>query len=109
MEKTASRDRTVAVIDDDESVRLAIRSLLRSLGFRVDAFASGEDLLRAVPLPIGDPACLIVDVRMPGMSGLDLHRRLIAAGRRLPTIFISACHDPVERQRAIADGALAFL
>ena len=97
----------VGIVDDDESVRMAIRSLLRSLGFTVEMFSSAEDLLGSVRLD--DIACLIVDVRLPGMSGVDLQRQLLAAQRKLPMIFISAHEDPGAQRQAVARGALAFL
>ena len=97
----------VGIVDDDESVRMAIRSLLRSLGFKVEIFGSAEDLLGSARLD--DIACLIVDVRLPGMSGLDLQRQLLAANREFSMIFISAHDDPVARRHAITAGALAFL
>jgi len=107
MSQTPSEDRIIGVVDDAESVRLAIRSLLRSLGFQVEMFDSGEDLLGSARLD--DIACLIVDMRLPGMSGLDLQRQLLAAKRELPMIFVSAHDDPVARQQALTAGALAFL
>src|SRR6266446_6699761 len=97
----------VGIVDDDESVRMAIRSLLRSLGFKVEIFGSAEDLL--VSARLDDIACLIVDVRLPGMSGLDLQRQLLAANREFSMIFISAHDDPVARRHVITAGALAFL
>jgi len=97
----------IGIVDDDESVRMAIRSLLRSLGFTVEMFSSAEDLLGSVRLD--DIACLIVDVRLPGMSGVDLQRQLLAAQRKLPMIFISAHDDPAAQRQAVARGALAFL
>jgi FixJ family two-component response regulator len=97
----------IGIVDDDESVRMAIRSLLRSLGFKVEIFGSAEDLLGSPRLD--DIACLIVDVRLPGMSGLDLQRQLLAANREFSMIFISAHDDPVARRHAITAGALAFL
>ena len=100
-------ERVIGIVDDDESVRLAIRSLLRSLGFKVEMFGSAEDLLGSVRLD--DIACLIVDLRLPGMSGVDLQRQLLAAKRELPMIFISGHDDPVAQRHALAAGALAFL
>ena len=97
----------VGIVDDDESVRMAIRSLLRSLGFKVETFDSAEDLLGSAWLD--DIACLIVDLRLPGMSGVDLQRQLLAAKRELPMVFISAHDDPVAQQQALTAGALAFL
>jgi FixJ family two-component response regulator len=80
---------------------------LRSLGFKVEMLGSAEDLLESPRLD--DIACLIADVRLPGMSGLDLQRQLLAAKRELAMIFISAHHDPVARRQALTAGALAFL
>jgi FixJ family two-component response regulator len=107
MGETPAGDRIIGVVDDDESVRMAIRSLLRSLGFQVETFGSAECLLRSARLD--DVACLIVDVRLPGMSGLDLQRRLVAANRGLPMAFITAHDDPIAQRQALAAGALAFL
>ena len=107
MGATPSNDQIIGVVDDDESVRLAIRSLLRSLGFQVEMFGSAEGLFGSARLE--DIACLIVDVRLPGMSGLDLQRQLVAAHSELPIVFISAHDDPVARRQALADGALALL
>ena len=106
--RTALHGGIVAVVDDDESLRAAIRSLLRSLGFPVEVFASAEDFLLWRPR-MRDTACVIVDVRMPGMSGLDLQRALVATGRPLPTIVISAHDDAAARQQALRAGALTFL
>lgn len=84
MSKTA----LIAIVDDDETMREAIDCLLRSHGLTTCVFASAEDFLSS---PQGaDASCLISDIQMPGMSGLDLHRHLIDRGRHIPTIFISA-------------------
>lgn len=107
MDRAPSDGRTVAVVDDDESIRAALRSLLRSFGFPVEAFPSAEEFLRCAWMT--RTSCLIVDIRMPGLSGLDLQRWLIAAGYRLPTIFISAHDDPAVRRAAERGGARAFL
>jgi FixJ family two-component response regulator len=96
----------VAIVDDDPSVRVALDSLLRSLDFEVLVYASAEDFLGA---PNADPSCLIVDLRLPGMSGLELQRDLVAGGRRLPTIFITAAASGPVRRAALDGGALAFL
>src|SRR5215467_5633382 len=100
-------ERVIGIVDDDESVRIAIRSLLRSLGFKVEMFGSAEDLLGSAWLD--DIACLVVDLRLPGMSGVDLQRQLLPAKRELPMIFISAHADPVAQRQALTAGALAFL
>jgi len=107
MGATPVAERVIGIVDDDESVRMAIRSLLRSLGFKVETFGSAEDLLRSARLD--DIACLIVDLRLSGMSGVDLQRQLLAAKRELPIIFISAHDDPVAQRQALTAGALAFL
>jgi FixJ family two-component response regulator len=99
--------RTVGVVDDDDSMRTAIGSLLRSLGFKVEMCGSAEQLL-ASPW-FDDDTCLVMDVRLPGMSGVDLQRQLLAAKRDVPIVFISAHDDPVARRQALAAGALAFL
>ena len=97
----------IAVVDDDESVRDALRSLLKSVGFKAEAFASAAELLNSGQLL--DLACLILDVRMPGMSGIELQDRLIASHDGVPIIFISAHADEESRARALASGAIAFL
>ena len=107
MGATPVDERVIGIVDDDESVRMAIRSLLRSLGFKVETFGSAEDLLRSARLD--DIACLIVDLRLSGMSGVDLQRQLLAAKRELPMIVISAHDDPVAQRQALTAGALAFL
>lgn len=108
LEGQAARNvHVIAIIDDDESVRLALHSLLRSLGFGAAVYASAEDFLGS--RRVAETACLIADVRMPGMSGFDLQRGLLAEGFVLPTIFISALDEPCVRQRASYAGAVAFL
>src|SRR5262249_8121813 len=99
--------RVIGIVDDDGSGRMAIRSLLRSLGFRVEMFGSAEDLLESARLD--DIACLIVDLRLPGMSGVDLQRQILTAKREVPMVFISAHGDPVAQRHALTAGALAFL
>jgi FixJ family two-component response regulator len=97
----------VAVVDDDESVRMALASLLRSVGFVVLLFSSAEELLHRQNLPsIG---CLILDWRMPGMDGLQLQKYLDANGWRIPTIFLTAHQSEEGRAQALTGGAIAFL
>jgi FixJ family two-component response regulator len=105
---TTARDGIVAIVDDDETLRVAIGRLLRSLGLRVQLFASAEEFLLRRPRS-DDVACLVVDVRMPGMSGIDLQRALIATGRGVPTIVISGDDAAAARQQAFRAGARAFL
>ena len=97
----------ISVVDDDESVREALESLLRSAGFKAEVFASAEQFLRSDRAREVD--CLIADVRMPGMDGLELQRQLAAGGFRLPIIFITAHGDELARAQALRAGAVAFL
>jgi FixJ family two-component response regulator len=97
----------ISIVDDDESVREAVKGLMRSLGFAAEAFWSGEDFLRSNRLD--RTGCLIADVQMPGMSGLDLYQQLVAAGKSIPTILITAYPDDGVRARALKAGVLCFL
>ena len=98
---------TVFVVDDDPSVRRGLERLLRSAGHRVESFASARDFLER---PEHDgPRCLVLDVRMPGQSGLDLHDRLVASGRDIPVIFITGHADVPMAVRAMKAGAIDFL
>ena len=98
---------TVFVIDDDGDVRASIQRLLKTVGLRGEAFASAQDFLRR-NMPEG-PSCLILDIRLPGMSGLDVQRKLIDAGLSIPIIFISAHADVDMAVRAMKFGAVEFL
>jgi FixJ family two-component response regulator len=97
----------ISIVDDDRSVREATRGLVRSLGYGATAFASAEDFLQSDH--VSDTACLITDVQMPGLSGVDLQSRLIAQGNRTPVIFITAFPEERIRARAMAAGAVGFL
>ena len=98
----------VAVVDDDIAVRESLESLIRSVGMGVKVFSSAEDFLSSDG-PI-KPDCLILDVRMPGMSGIELHRHLLANNRKLPTIFITAhASDDRARSEASSDYTVAYL
>ena len=97
----------VAIIDDDESVRATTDSLVRSLGCIVDTFPSAEEFLRSDR--IDDFACVIADVQMPGMSGVELQQRLRASGSRVPFIFFTAFPDESTRAQALAAGATCYL
>lgn len=97
----------VSVVDDDPSVREALRSLLRSVGYRVAIFTSAEAFLKSAHLE--ETACLILDMRMPGMTGLELLRRLQTDGRRVPCVAITAVDDDPTRKEVLKAGALAFL
>jgi FixJ family two-component response regulator len=97
----------IAIVDDDASMLEALQGLLRSLGFAAEAFSSGQAFLSSPHL--GRMACLIADVHMPGMSGLDLHHRLVTSGRRLPTILITAYPNDQARGRALGAGVVCYL
>jgi len=97
----------VYVVDDDASMREALDSLIRSVGLRVEAFASAQDFLnRAIT---DAPTCVVLDVRMPGFSGLDCQRQLAEAGQHLPIIFITGHADVPTSVRAMKAGAMDFL
>ena len=96
----------ISIVDDDDSVRTAMSSLVRSLGFAACAFASAEEFLASPQL--NDTSCLVVDVQMPGMSGLDLQSELAARDRSIPIIFITAFPEERIRKRAEAAGAAGF-
>ena len=97
----------IAVVDDDESMRDAIKGLLRALGFAVEAFSSAGDFLKSAHL--SRTACLVADVSMPGMSGPDLYSHLKATGRGIPTILVTAYSDEGLRESALAAGVISFL
>ena len=97
----------IAIVDDDEALREAMKSLVRSLGYGVSTFGSAEEFLKSEQ--VSDTSCLITDLHMPGLSGLDLQDRLIAKGHRIPIIFITGFPDYPARARAMRAGALAFL
>ena len=97
----------ISIVDDDEGIRQALKSLIDSVGFRAEVFDSGEKFLNSPYLSQTD--CLITDVRMPGMSGLELQERLSAAGRSIPIVFISAHEDKEARARGLRAGAIDFL
>jgi FixJ family two-component response regulator len=103
----ANTNPLISIIDDDESMREAIRGLMKSLGFAAEMFPSAQAFLGSRHLP--GTSCLIADVNMPGMSGLELHRHLSASGKAIPTILITAYPDDSARQRALADGVVCYL
>jgi FixJ family two-component response regulator len=97
----------ISIVDDDGPVREALQRMLRSYGFATAVFGSAEQFLQSEEP--GRTSCLILDVRMPGMSGLALHQHLVAEGCRIPTILITACPTNGERDRAIAIGVVSYL
>jgi FixJ family two-component response regulator len=100
-------DSMVFVVDDDASIRDAVRSLLKSVGLRAEAFASTEKFLKATRPEI--PSCLVLDVRLPGMSGLEFQEELAKTGIRIPIIFVTAHGDIPMTSRAMKAGAIEFL
>ena len=100
-------NRLIAIVDDDEYVREAIRALMSSMGFTVEVFACGQDLLHSAR--VNQTACLIADVNMPEMSGLDLYNRLSELGNAIPTILMTAYPSEGVRARAIENGVIAYL
>lgn len=97
----------ISIVDDDDSLRGSLENLIRSAGFRAQGFSSAEAFLGSNKMQ--EAACLILDVRMPGMSGFELQRQLAAAGSHLPIIFISAHADDDPKTKALEAGAVAFL
>jgi len=98
---------TVFIIDDDRGMRQAIQDLVESVGLRAEAFATGQDFLRKQLS--GGPSCLVLDVRLPQLSGLDFQRQLAEAGIQIPIIFITAHGDVPMSVRALKSGAVEFL
>ncbi|MFZ0292027.1 MAG: response regulator [Candidatus Sulfotelmatobacter sp.] len=101
------KKKMVAVVEDDESYRVAVQRLLKSAGFSVQSFATAEDFLRSGRQH--DTGCLITDIRMPGVSGLDLQAKLNADHCLIPTIFITAHGDEDMRLQAMRGGAVKFM
>ncbi len=99
--------RTVFIIDDDRGMRQAIQDLVESVGLRAESFATGEEFLSRQRS--GTPSCLVLDVRLPQMSGLDFQRRLAETGVQIPIIFITAHGDIPMSVRALKSGAVEFL
>src|SRR3989442_255663 len=99
--------RVVSIVDDDGSLRRSLRNLLASVGFRVETFPSAEAFLESVHRE--NTGCIVLDLRMTGMSGLDLLRHLAATGSRMPVIILTAHGNDEARQRCLEAGALEFL
>jgi len=97
----------ISIVEDDESVREAIKGLMRSLGYRVEAVASPQEFLSS--RQVRRTSCLIADMQMPGMTGLELYQRLSASGKPIPTILITAYPDDGVRERALAAGVIGYL
>ncbi len=104
---------TVIIIDDDDSVRRALRRLMKSVGLNVETFANAEEFLEVLaqwpPQAEVPQTCLILDLHLPGLSGLELQSRLNAEGKNLPVVFVTAYTDDLARERALQAGTIAFL
>ena len=100
----------IAIVDDDESVRRAIKRLVRSLGMTAETFSSGQEFIDLTEaMPSFQPDCVVLDVQMPGVNGLEVQDYLAHSRSGLPVIFITAHDELGVRERAIAGGAVAFL
>ena len=97
----------ISIVDDDEPYREAMTSLMRSHGFSVQTYSSAEAFLASPGLD--NTSCLIADVHMPGMTGIDLHRQLVSSGHAIPAILITAYPDENDRARAAAAGVICYL
>jgi FixJ family two-component response regulator len=107
MSKPKETEATVFIVDDDAQVRESLKDLIRSVGLRVELFASAQEFLRAQHPDA--PTCLVLDVRMPGLSGLDLQKQASEAGLEIPIIFITGHGDIPMTVRAMKAGAIEFL
>ena len=97
----------ISLVEDDEPFRESMRKLMRALGYTVEAFPSAAKFL-ASPI-LADTDCLVTDVNMPGMTGVELHRHLVDEGYAIPTILVTAYPDEVDRNRAFNDGVVCYL
>jgi FixJ family two-component response regulator len=107
MDSAIGKSAVISIVDDDESVREAAKRLMRSLGYTTATFASAEEFLESGR--VCDTACLITDVQMPGMSGVDLQSHLMERGHFTPVIFVTAFPEESIRKRALDAGAFGFL
>jgi FixJ family two-component response regulator len=102
-----SNSRLISIVDDDTPFRDSMRKLVTLLGYTVETFPSAADFLASPLLP--ETACLVADVHMPGMTGVELHRHLVATGHAIPTILVTAYSDDIIRDRALKDGVVCYL
>jgi FixJ family two-component response regulator len=97
----------IAVVDDEEAVRLALARMLRASQFEVNAYASGPEFLESLASAV--PDCVVLDFQMPGMTGREVQRALTLAGQRVPVVVVTAHDQPALREQCLADGAVAYL
>ena len=102
-----AKHKLISIVEDDEPFRESMKKLMRVLGYTVETFPSAADFL-ASPL-ISATACLVTDVQMPGMTGLELHRHLVDVGHRIPTILVTAYPDEITRDRALKAGVVCYV
>jgi FixJ family two-component response regulator len=107
LEAGVPKEPVISIVDDDASVRVGTLDLIKSMGFVAEAFQSADDFLKSSSLP--STSCLIADVRMPGLTGLELHDRLVRSGRNIPTILITAFPKSRDRARAVQAGVIRYL
>lgn len=101
------KDKLISIVDDDEHFRESLRKLVALLGYTVEAFPSAADFIASPLMP--ETACLVADVHMPGMTGVELHRKLHELGYAIPTILVTAYPDEVVRDRALKEGVASYL
>jgi len=104
---TAEESKVVTIVEDDESMRSALQGLMKAVGWRARVFASAEEFLNSGA--VRQAACLVADVRLPGLSGLDLQALLMAQNQKIPILFITAHGDDAMRAQAMKAGAVVFL
>ena len=104
---SAMKRKLISIVEDDQPFRESMGKLLTAFGYNVEAFPSGADFLGS-PL-LTKTACLVADVNMPGMTGIELHRHLVEAGYAIPTILVTAYPNDAARNRALKDGVLCYL
>jgi FixJ family two-component response regulator len=107
VEGAMAKHALISIVEDDQPFRESMKKLMTALGYTVEAFPSAADFLVS-PL-LAETKCLVSDVQMPGMTGIELHRHLLATGRRIPTILVTAYPDEVARKRAFKDGVVCYV
>jgi FixJ family two-component response regulator len=107
MEAAMSNRALISIVDDNQPFRESLRKLVILFGYAVEAFPSAADFLASRRLP--ETACLVADVHMPGMTGVELHSHLVDAGYAIPTILVTAYPDEVVRDRALKEGVVCYL
>jgi FixJ family two-component response regulator len=106
-ESAMAKPTLISIVEDDQPFRESMRKLVTLLGYTVEAFASATDFLKS-PL-VAETDCLVADVQMPGMTGVELHKHLVEAGRAIPTILVTAYPNEAVRNRALKEGVVCYL